>query len=294
MSIDAITNEIRSAYSERDAEKSRKLHESKSPASRSGLRSAIEDDGDSIIVETTSEQGHKDMGDYVKSIIYGGLDGVTTTFAIVSAIAGARLSSPQTQAQTILVLGFATLIASGLSMGIGEFFSETSELEYINREKRREMWEFDNFKEGEIQEMIDIYRRKGISAKDAQIILQTMSKYKDFFVDHMMVQELNMQPPSGNEQPLKSGLVTLFSFLVFGFVPLLSYIFFQHIEFDSYDPKFVISCAVTGVTFFILGVFKAKITETSVMKSAIVIMVNGYLSALSAYVIAYGISEMFL
>ena len=118
----------------------------------------------------------------MKSIIYGGLDGIITTFAIVAGIAGADLAT-----EVILVLGFANLIADGLSMGIGDYLSEVSEIEYIESEKKREEWEFANFKEGEVQEMIDIYREKGVARKDAETILRTMAKYPRFFIDHMMV-----------------------------------------------------------------------------------------------------------
>lgn len=90
------------------------------------------------------------------------------------------------------MLGFANLIADGLSMGIGDYLSEVSEIEYIESEKKREEWEFANFQEGEVQEMIDIYREKGVSRKDAETILRTMAKYPRFFIDHMMVCEVKV------------------------------------------------------------------------------------------------------
>ena len=117
----------------------------------------------------------------------------------------------------------ANLIADGLSMGIGDYLSEVSELEYIESEKKREEWEFDNFQEGEIQEMIDIYKNKGVAQQDAELILRTMSKYREFFINHMMIQELELQPPSGDESPAKGGVVTLLSFLCFGWYVLIHF-----------------------------------------------------------------------
>ena len=46
--------------------------------------------------------------------------------------------------------------------------------------------------QGEIKEMVDLYVEKGISQPDAENIISTMSKYPEFFVDHMMVQELGL------------------------------------------------------------------------------------------------------
>mmetsp|Transcript_42041 Transcript_42041/g.67586 ORF Transcript_42041/g.67586 Transcript_42041/m.67586 type:complete len:292 (+) Transcript_42041:28-903(+) len=243
--------------------------------------------GDDVVMEIDEmKEQHKALGDYVKSIIYGGLDGIITTFAIVAGIAGANLD-----VEVVLVLGFANLIADGLSMGIGDYLSEVSEIEYINSEKQREEWEFQNFPEGEIQEMIAIYTEKGVSKRDADQILRTMAKYPAFFVNHMMIEELELQPPSGDEQPAKGGLVTLLSFLGFGCVPLLSYVAFEAVEFEGYDPKFVISIALTVLTLFGLGVFKGKITESPMIKSGVFITINGVFAAGAAYVIAYGLSE---
>ncbi|MCP4099743.1 MAG: hypothetical protein GY748_26305, partial [Planctomycetaceae bacterium] len=70
-------------------------------------------------------------------------------------------------------------------MCIGDYLSEVSEIEYINSEKDRETWEFKHFKEGEIQEMIQIYTEKGIKQSDAEKMLRKMAKYPEFFINHM-------------------------------------------------------------------------------------------------------------
>ena len=62
------------------------------------------------------------------------------------------------------------------------------------------------------------------SRDDAAVIIKTMAKNKEFFIDHMMVQELGMMVPGDDEPtPLKQGLVMFCAFMVFGFVPLLAY-----------------------------------------------------------------------
>ena len=53
-------------------------------------------------------------GKYAKSAVLGGLDGIITTFAIVAAVAGGNL-----ERNVVLLLGFANLIADGISMGLG-------------------------------------------------------------------------------------------------------------------------------------------------------------------------------
>jgi VIT1/CCC1 family predicted Fe2+/Mn2+ transporter len=55
---------------------------------------------------------------YTRDIVYGANDGVITTFAVVSGVAGGSL--PQV---AILVVGAANLAADGVSMGVGNFLA---------------------------------------------------------------------------------------------------------------------------------------------------------------------------
>jgi len=73
-------------------------------------------------------------GAFLKSTIYGGLDGIITTFAVVAGVIGASLDS-----SIILILGFANLVADGISMAVGDYMSTKSEQEYVKK-KNAEPW----------------------------------------------------------------------------------------------------------------------------------------------------------
>jgi len=62
------------------------------------------------------EKHNTEQGQYIKNVVYGGLDGIITTFAVVAGVAGAALSPG-----VVLIMGFANLIADGLSMAIGDY-----------------------------------------------------------------------------------------------------------------------------------------------------------------------------
>ncbi|MFC6865394.1 VIT1/CCC1 transporter family protein [Halomicroarcula sp. GCM10025817] len=64
-------------------------------------------------------------GRYLAEVIYGANDGIVTTFAVVSGIAGAALNP-----SIVLVLGAANLFADGFSMGMSNYLSRRSELDY--------------------------------------------------------------------------------------------------------------------------------------------------------------------
>lgn len=59
---------------------------------------------------------------YLPEFVYGGIDGVVTTIAIITGAIGAGLSP-----KVIFILGFANVLADGFSMGSGEYLSSISE-----------------------------------------------------------------------------------------------------------------------------------------------------------------------
>jgi len=98
--------QARDAFLEGDAEMSKKAHQVK------------------------VEEGHQKEGDVVKSVVFGGLDGILTTFAIVSGATGGGFGT-----QVILILGFSSKLADALSMGLGDALSTKAEHEYIRKER---------------------------------------------------------------------------------------------------------------------------------------------------------------
>lgn len=58
----------------------------------------------------------------LRAAVYGANDGIVTTFAVVSGVAGASLPI-----KIVLILGIANMIADGLSMGLGDYLGEVSE-----------------------------------------------------------------------------------------------------------------------------------------------------------------------
>ena len=74
-------------------------------------------------------------GQYIKSAIFGGLDGIVTIFACVAGVQGGNLP-----ARVLMILGFASLIADAISMGIGDGLSTYAETQFARAERIRESW----------------------------------------------------------------------------------------------------------------------------------------------------------
>ena len=225
-----------------------------------------------------SDEHHHSEGRYLKSLVYGGLDGIITTFAVVAGVAGAALSSG-----ILLILGLANLIADGISMAVGDYLSSKAQRDFYYSEKERELWEAKNYPKGEKEEMIEIYTKRGLSKSDAQKLVNIISKKKNLFVDEMMVEELRMINDV-KSSPVKNAIVTFISFFVFGLIPVSIYLF-DLIYPGSVKQPFLYTIILTVLALFALGVAKFKFIKKHWLRSAIETLVIGGLAAGAAYLV---------
>ncbi len=265
MSITKRLDEARAAYLRRDLAASEAAH------SQRAIAQASEEHGSSR---------HQYIGD----LVYGGLDGIVTTFAIVSGVAGARLGSG-----VILILGLANLLADGLSMAAGAYLSLKSEREYYDRERARESWEVEHFPEGERLEMEEIYKAKGYSESEAKSLVAIHSQEPSRWVDEMMVQELGLLPDS--RRPIQSALATLTSFGIAGSVPLLIYLIGMFVVVDP-AVSFAVSAVLSAIALFCLGAAKVLITERSWFRSGLEMLTIGGIAAGVAYLVGFLLSGL--
>jgi VIT1/CCC1 family predicted Fe2+/Mn2+ transporter len=250
----------KAAYKTRDIEMSRQAH------------------------EASVEEHMQEHGQYVKSIVYGGLDGIITTFAVVAGVAGASLS-----AGIVLILGFANLIADGLSMAIGDYLSTKAENEYNTAERQREQWEVEHFPDGEKKELVELYVDKGMPVDDARAMVELIARHPKAWVDIMMVEELGIV--ESDESPLRNAVATFLSFGIFGFVPLAAHVIAMFVPgMGAYS--FELSCILTALTLFALGALKVRITERNWFLSGIEMLFVGGLAAAAAYGIGYALKGL--
>jgi len=258
MGISKRLEEARDAYKRGDIEASRRTH--------------------SLAAITEAKEEHGGTGSqYIGEMVYGGLDGIITTFAIVSGVAGAQLGTP-----VILILGLANLLADGFSMATGAYLSSKSEQEYYRKEWEREAWEVEHFPEGERSELYELYLLRDYSEDEARQLVDIQSREPTRWVKAMMVDELNMMEDKRN--PLANGLATFISFIVAGTVPLLAYLLglFIHIQPES---AFIASMIMSGLALFGLGAAKVMVTKLSPLRSGIEMLVVGGLAAGVAYLV---------
>jgi VIT1/CCC1 family predicted Fe2+/Mn2+ transporter len=216
-------------------------------------------------------------GEYLGDFVYGGLDGIVTTFAVVSGVAGAQLS-----ASIILILGLANLLADGFSMATGAYLSSKSKSEYYNREAQRQRWEIENFPAGQRAELRHLYVQKGYTSEQADQLVALNTQHQEKWVRTMMIEELGMLEEEGN--PMWNGLATFVAFIVAGSLPLLVYLVGLVIPIDP-ATSFTVSILLSGVALFALGAAKVLVTRLNPIRSGLEMLLVGGAAAAVAYIV---------
>ena len=216
---------------------------------------------------------------YLKEIVYGGNDGIITTFAIVAGFAGAQ-ANPASQLPifTVLLFGFANLFADGVSMALGNFISTRSEQDVYRHAKQKEKYEIVHHPEMEVEESVEILVRKGFSQKQAADLVAIYRTNPVYWTDFMMNQELELSNPEG-DNPLFMSIATFFSFVIFGFIPLLPYVLFNE------TATFLNSICATATALFLLGILRWKVGQQSFLRSVGEILFLGGVAAITAFLV---------
>lgn len=211
--------------------------------------------------------------------MYGGNDGIVTTFAVVAGFAGAQAGGSVVGFGylAVLLFGLANLFADGASMSLGNFLSIRSEQDRYRKEERKEIREINKNPHIEKAESAQILKQQGFSQEHATQLVEIYASNKPFWVDFMMKYELEMPNPF-DVNPFYTGLATLLAFIGFGAIPLIPYM----LPLSIGDP-FSLAIISTMVALILLGLLRYKVTEESLLKSVGEIVLVGGISASIAY-----------
>ena len=206
---------------------------------------------------------------YIRDFIYGGIDGAVTTFAVVSGVSGAELPT-----SIVLILGFANLAADGFSMAASNYLGTRAEQDDYHRLEKIEYRHIEVAPEGEREEVRQIYREKGFQGEELEKAVELITSDKDRWVKTMLTEEYGL--PSEIRSPWTAAFATFAAFFVCGLVPLLPFLF-------GARSSFLMSCVMTGITFFLIGSFKSRWSTSSWLRSGLETLLVGALAAGLAY-----------
>jgi len=220
---------------------------------------------------------HKSGGDLMKSAVYGSFDAIITIFTAVAGAEGSSLG-----ALVVLIIGVVSIISDALAMAFGDYLSSRAETQFAENERKRETWEVENNPEAEKEEMIQIYTKKGLAKEDAETMVGILSKYKEAWIDVMMVEELGIV--GGDDAPAKNALVTLISFVIGGLIPVLPYAigYGAGVRFDTTIP-FALCIVISAIEMFLVGILKSKFSGQNFLWSGLEALIVGVIAGSASY-----------
>jgi VIT1/CCC1 family predicted Fe2+/Mn2+ transporter len=211
----------------------------------------------------------------LKDMIYGGIDGAVTTFAIVAGVQGAGLSPT-----IIVALGIANIIADGFSMAASNYSGTKAELDDRHRIIQIEETHITTNPEGELEELRQILEFRGLSGEVLERATHQIAQDKDNWIALMLTDEYGL--PRDEPHPMRAALATFGAFLIAGSIPLLPFIL-------AVPSAFQVSIGATLITFFLIGSGKSRWSLSSWWRSGSETLAIGATAAL----LAYGVGGLF-
>jgi VIT1/CCC1 family predicted Fe2+/Mn2+ transporter len=216
--------------------------------------------------------------DHLKQLVYGGNDGIVTTFAIVAGFAGAGAEGvAQIGALAVLVFGLANLFADAVSMGLGEFLSMRSQNDLYHQRHAEQIRRITADPATEGDRMARLLRDRGLSPADAATSAQLMAKHPPLMADLTLSWGYGMPAPE-DANPALNGLMTFLSFVIFGAVPLSPYFLLEPTQ-----TTFLLSAGMTLLALVALGLLRWIATRDRLGRSVAETVAVGTVCALVAY-----------
>jgi VIT1/CCC1 family predicted Fe2+/Mn2+ transporter len=214
---------------------------------------------------------------YLRDWIYGGIDGVVTTFAVVASVVGADLSS-----KIVLVLGLANLVADGFAMAAGNYSATQAERDDYDRLLAIECKHISVVPDGERDEIRQIFGGKGFSGANLETIVDVITADESRWAKTMVTEEYGLAPTQ--KSPAMAAVCTFTAFALCGLVPLVTYL----------GAGSLIPCVVaTAATFFGIGAIKSRWSLTTWWRSGFGTFCIGMIAAALAFWVGFGLRTLF-
>ncbi|HEX2141171.1 MAG TPA: VIT1/CCC1 transporter family protein [Candidatus Limnocylindria bacterium] len=208
----------------------------------------------------------------IREAIFGAQDGLVSTLAVVSAVAGASAA-----VFPVLVAGIASGLAGVFSMAAGEYMSSKSQREIFEAQivgERDEVHE----RPGEAEaEMAFMFEEDGLPAEEARSVATILARHPDVLLKTMVEKELGLAGEHAEGSPLQGALIMGGAFGAGALVPIIPYLVL------SLETAAVASGVATAAVLFGIGVTKSRWTGRSWLRSGLEILLLGAFAGIAGY-----------
>ena len=230
----------------------------------------------SKLIEQVRLHDHHDPhhGEFrLADVILGGQDGLVNVLGVILGVAAATQD-----ARIVIAAGMAATFAESISMGAVAYTSKLAENDLYQSEKEREHRHIHLAPDVEVEEIRDIYRKKGFEGETLTKIVEVITSNPDVWVNVMMAEEFQMTPPE-KSKAIRSAILIGFSAPIGSLIPLFPFFFW------AVSLSIWFSIIIAALTLFIVGVYKARVTVGKPFRSGMEMALIGTLSAMAGYVV---------
>ena len=214
----------------------------------------------------------------LRAAIFGVNDGLVSNLSLIMGFTGAGASN-----RVILLAGVAGLLAGSFSMAAGEYISMRVQREVFERLIHLEAHELATEPEEEREELIRIYRDKGLPEDVAVQLVDVVHRDPDLALETHAREELGLDPAGGLGSPWGAAVSSLLTFAFGAAVPLLPFVF------SSGTAAAVAAVAASLGTLFVVGAMLSILTGKRFYVSGLrMLLVGG-----TAAAITYGVGRLF-
>ncbi|MEN3315277.1 MAG: vacuolar iron transporter family protein [Acidimicrobiaceae bacterium] len=176
--------------------------------------------GQSEVRPEPPEPHHRNIqGGTARAAVFGISDGLVSNVALILGVAAAHPA-----AGFVRLAGLAGLIGGSVSMAAGEFISMTAQKELLERELEMERLELKRRPEHERQELVQLYRSRGIETAVAEDLAEALMRDPKVALETHAREELGIHPESLGA-PVAAAVSSFLAFSAGALIPLLPWFF---------------------------------------------------------------------
>ncbi|HEX9243559.1 MAG TPA: VIT1/CCC1 family protein [Anaeromyxobacter sp.] len=154
----------------------------------------------------------------IRAAIFGMNDGLLSNLSLILGVAGAGMAP-----KTVVVTGFAGLLAGAFSMAAGEYTSVASQRDLLTRQVELEKREIAEAPEEEAAELALIFKQKGLSTEQASRTAAELLKNPESAADSLVREELGLDPGALGS-PRAAALSSFAMFAVGAVIPIVPFL----------------------------------------------------------------------
>jgi VIT1/CCC1 family predicted Fe2+/Mn2+ transporter len=165
------------------------------------------------------EHSHADVsGGWLRAAVFGAMDGLVTNTALVAGVGGGGAAP-----RAIVLAGTASLVAGAISMALGEYTSVKTQNEQLDLEVEKERLELEHNPEGELAELVEMLRVRGVDERLAHKVAVQLSKDPETALRLHVVAELGLSLED-KPSPMTAAVSSFLTFGTGALLPLLPYL----------------------------------------------------------------------